>query len=424
MRLEIKVRLPGKSETESYIFNDNIIEIGRWNPTGRSVSLPLNDPSVSRKHATLICSDNQWRIRDQNSSYGTFLLGATPADETQITADTPLPPGAQLRLGNTWLMLDYDPPEIITGSQPGLVEPQHTVNPQEQATIDLDEYARLDLFSRIARIQRTTGSRQDAMTALVTELRLVFGARADHIGVIQYQDNQLLPVAYFPSGKSNVSFKLAQRAVEKRESFHWERINDPEALAEVKSLTGVISAIYTPIMHGNVVVGALHVNSTQPGVAFTPDDLNQLREIATYVGMLLMKADGVPLASYPLVFLSYSRSDTEFVRELAADLRRRGVNVWYDDRLRAGAEWLQQLATSIQTVNSFVLVISPASMQSRNVKWEIEQARAAGKKIIPLLLEPSDETMPDWLKGVQYIKVKQDYQQALARLVDVIYEPQ
>ena len=65
------------------------------------------------------------------------------------------------------------------------------------------------------------------------------------------------------------------------------------------------------------------------------------------------------------VFISYSRKDLGFVKQLAGDLKRAGLNVWYDiTGLRGGARWGVVLEEAIRSSEFVVLVLSPDSDQN------------------------------------------------------------
>ena len=59
------------------------------------------------------------------------------------------------------------------------------------------------------------------------------------------------------------------------------------------------------------------------------------------------------------VFVSYSRKDTAFVRELHDFLTESGKDVWVDwDDIPPGSRWEQDIDDSIDGADSFVFVVS------------------------------------------------------------------
>jgi hypothetical protein len=66
------------------------------------------------------------------------------------------------------------------------------------------------------------------------------------------------------------------------------------------------------------------------------------------------------------VFISYSRSDRDFVVSLNDGLQRRERDAWVDwEGIPPTAEWMAEIERAIASADNFVLVMSPASMSSR-----------------------------------------------------------
>ena len=101
------------------------------------------------------------------------------------------------------------------------------------------------------------------------------------------------------------------------------------------------------------------------------------------------------------VFISYSRTDMEFVQRLAMDLENAGFDVWWDLTDIQGSDvWEKKIEEGLRNCEHFIVVLSPASLESRWVRREYLSADNAGIKIIPLKLKPYDET-PLTLRDIQ-----------------------
>ena len=74
---------------------DQPILIGRADDS----TLVLTDDFASSRHARLTNRGGQWYVEDLGSTNGTYL------DKTKVTAPTPVPAGAKLRIGKTVLEL-------------------------------------------------------------------------------------------------------------------------------------------------------------------------------------------------------------------------------------------------------------------------------------------------------------------------------
>lgn len=86
-------------------------------------------------------------------------------------------------------------------------------------------------------------------------------------------------------------------------------------------------------------------------------------------------------------FLSYSREQQPYARELAAYLRARGVGVWLDDELVSGDRWEQVIKERIDGCAAFVVVMTPDAEESAWVRRELARAQDRGKPVFPVLLE-------------------------------------
>ena len=86
------------------------------------------------------------------------------------------------------------------------------------------------------------------------------------------------------------------------------------------------------------------------------------------------------------MFISYSRTDADYVRRLAEHLRQAGVPTWVDtEGLRYGERWEAVLQEKVDTCSAVVVVMSPAAQQSEHVGNEMGHARRREKPILPIL---------------------------------------
>lgn len=86
------------------------------------------------------------------------------------------------------------------------------------------------------------------------------------------------------------------------------------------------------------------------------------------------------------VFVSYSRKDQHFARDLVGRLSAEGREVWIDWRdIPVTADWKQEIYHAIDAANTFVFIISPDSVTSDVCLAELEHAASSGKRIIPVL---------------------------------------
>jgi len=109
----------------------------------------------------------------------------------------------------------------------------------------------------------------------------------------------------------------------------------------------------------------------------------------------------------PDVFISYSRSDREFVAGLADDLKQRRKDVWVDvEGIRDAEVFPAALRRAIESSTAFIFVISPDSVASAYCEQEVAHATELNKRIVPLALrEVPDEDIPEQIRFRNWIPV-------------------
>lgn len=101
-------------------------------------------------------------------------------------------------------------------------------------------------------------------------------------------------------------------------------------------------------------------------------------------------------------FISYSRADSDFAVRLAKDLKAAGHEIWLDQLdIPTGARWDDELEKALRTCTTFLILLSPESIKSQNVKDEIGYAIDTGKHILPLMFKQCE--VPFRLRRFQYV---------------------
>jgi len=116
------------------------------------------------------------------------------------------------------------------------------------------------------------------------------------------------------------------------------------------------------------------------------------------------------------IFLSYSRIDTQFAKQVAADLRGQGFDVWMDQsHIPGGKHWDNDIEEALKNASVVILIISKSSVKSENVKDEVSFAKNRNVQIIPIVYEDS-ETPLGWSR-LHWIEMHRDYAQGLEELI-------
>jgi hypothetical protein len=119
----------------------------------------------------------------------------------------------------------------------------------------------------------------------------------------------------------------------------------------------------------------------------------------------------------PAAFISYSREDSEFALRLAQDLKAAGARIWLDQlELKPGLPWDNAIEDALLGAQQMLVILSPTSVKSENVRDEISYALRQGKVVIPVLY--MECTIPLRLERKQHIDCRTDYAGGLAKLLD------
>jgi hypothetical protein len=103
------------------------------------------------------------------------------------------------------------------------------------------------------------------------------------------------------------------------------------------------------------------------------------------------------------IFLSYSSREWDsFVNKLAVDLKKSGVPLWVDRLdIPIGADWDQEIDEALYGCRLFLIILSPESVASKEVRGELRVALEEEKSIIPVLYRKC--RIPRRLRLLQYI---------------------
>lgn len=87
------------------------------------------------------------------------------------------------------------------------------------------------------------------------------------------------------------------------------------------------------------------------------------------------------------VFISYSRSDSEFARKLNENLQIYGKLTWFDQESIAAssADFQQEICRGIETADNFLFILSPKAVKSPYCADEVNYAAQLNKRFITVL---------------------------------------
>ena len=119
-------------------------------------------------------------------------------------------------------------------------------------------------------------------------------------------------------------------------------------------------------------------------------------------------------------FISYSRADSSFAVRLAKNLKSAGFDIWLDQLdIPTGARWDDEVEAALEACKTFLIILSPESLESQNVKDEIGYAIDSGKEILPVKIKSGE--IPFRLRRFQYVDfTNQSYQESLKEIKSLL----
>jgi TIR domain len=92
------------------------------------------------------------------------------------------------------------------------------------------------------------------------------------------------------------------------------------------------------------------------------------------------------------IFLCYSPQDERTASDIQAELRRYGLDVWWDGDVPRGNNWLRQVSRALNRCDGMIVLVSPAAMTSDLVKREVEHALTSDRfqdRLFPVMIRPT-----------------------------------
>ena len=92
----------------------------------------------------------------------------------------------------------------------------------------------------------------------------------------------------------------------------------------------------------------------------------------------------------PYMFSSYAHKDMEIVFKVLKKLSKDRYRMWYDEGIEPGYEWPEVVGNSVINCSQFIVFMSPAAADSRNVRNEVNLAFNDNKEIIVVYLKKTN----------------------------------
>jgi hypothetical protein len=113
----------------------------------------------------------------------------------------------------------------------------------------------------------------------------------------------------------------------------------------------------------------------------------------------MMEPEPEETDDYMKIFISYSKSDIDYLNALKAHLspllRSKKASIWYDERLEPGSFWDDEIKEQLQEADIVLFLVSPQFLGTDYI-WDqeltpiIEKSRQKLTTAIPVILRPCD----------------------------------
>jgi WD40 repeat protein len=109
-------------------------------------------------------------------------------------------------------------------------------------------------------------------------------------------------------------------------------------------------------------------------------------------------------------FISYAREDQDFARRLHAALVDAGHSLWVDwESIHPSSDWFKEIAEGIDQSDAVIFIVTRNSVQSKECRAEVEHARRAEIRIVPVLRERVDPGLfPAGAAAFQWVEFLDD----------------
>ena len=125
-------------------------------------------------------------------------------------------------------------------------------------------------------------------------------------------------------------------------------------------------------------------------------------------------------------FISYSHRNSKPVLEVIKRLQETKLNVWFDEGITEGDDWMDHIAKKIDNCSHFVMFQTPAYAKSVNCNVEIKRALKTNRTIIRVILEESKlaEGVEMYLDAIQAIDCRAGVDEnKLVKLISLLQPP-
>jgi hypothetical protein len=133
----------------------------------------------------------------------------------------------------------------------------------------------------------------------------------------------------------------------------------------------------------------------------------------------------VEVAVKKRVFISYSHADSAFVKRLADDLKKAGLDIWLDElEIKVGESILERVTAGIHESAYLIVVLSPQSVRSKWVRFELGSAKmrtlSGSRRIAILPVLRADCRIPQMISDLKWADFRTNYDTGLTQVLGAL----
>lgn len=264
------------------------VSIGR----ASDCTIPIKDRYLSRRHAELIPSGQDWVLKDLGSANGTYLNGV------RVEGDSPLANGDRIRLGDTEILFETQEHNtdrfLAVADAPASATISIPIHEIDESRHDTGDLSKLAILNALARELIEDRPMDELFGFIVDRVLEHTGASRVAIATLGPDGKSFANVEVRRQDKSDnselrISRTVLEEVVEEKKVLAFMDVAMDEKLKRAQSIImqGIRSILCAPLTIGANVVGVLYVDYLFTQRQIEADDVRLIGQIARFAATKL-----------------------------------------------------------------------------------------------------------------------------------------
>jgi serine phosphatase RsbU (regulator of sigma subunit) len=264
------------------------VSIGR----AADCSIPIKDRYLSRKHAEIIMSGQEWVLKDLGSANGTYLNG------NRVEGQSSLVNGDRIRLGDTEILFETSEHNtdrfLAVGDTPASATISIPIHEIDESRHDSGDLSKLAILNALARELIEDRPMDELFGFIVDRVLEHTGASRVAIATLGADGKSFANVEVRRQDKSDnaelrISRTVLEEVVEEKKVLAFMDVAMDEKLKRAESIImqGIRSILCAPLTIGKSVVGVLYVDYLFSHRQIEADDVRLIGQIARFAAAKL-----------------------------------------------------------------------------------------------------------------------------------------